>query len=114
MNDAVNRFIQEMGAVYASEGDRDVSPILFKADDEPDGMIFELTLPKGESHPYWRVRERQMTPQEVTGIAAWKDTKVLEGAWHIKTLVGSEFRVRGYVYNARERGKWNLSVGKAD
>jgi hypothetical protein len=110
MNDAVNRFIQEMGAVYAEEGDRDVSPILFKADDEPAGMLFELTLPKGEPHPYWRVREREMTQGEITGLATMKaDRRVA-----IRMLLGGDpdYCIRGYVYNARLRNEWNFSVDK--
>jgi hypothetical protein len=111
MNDAINRFIQEMGAVYAEEGDRDVSPVLFKADDEPAGMLFELTLPKGEPHPYWRVREREMTSGEVVGLTIMKADLT---PWVIGTLVGDDthYRIRGYVYNARLRNEWNFSVDK--
>jgi hypothetical protein len=115
MNDAVNRFIQEMGAVYAEEGDRDVSPILFKADDESAGMLFELTLPKGEPHPYWRVRERQMTTDEISALAVMK-AEYGRGfgreEWGIGTEIGSSFRIRGYVYNARQRNAWNVSVDR--
>jgi hypothetical protein len=110
MNDAVNRFIQEMGAVYAEEGDRDVSPILFKADDQLAGMLFELTLPKGEPHPYWRVREREMAQGEIMGLATMKaDRRVA-----IRMLLGGDpdYRIRGYVYNARLRNEWNFSVDK--
>lgn len=115
MNEAVNRFIQETGEVYAEQDDRDVSPILFKADDEPMGSVFELTLPKGEPHPYWRVREREMVPEEVAGLATMKagDHSVFAGKqWGIGSILGSDFKVRGYVYNARVRNAWNLSVDK--
>jgi hypothetical protein len=113
MNDAVNMFIQEMGAIYAEDGDRDTSPILFKADDEPAGTLFELTLPKGEPHPYWCVCERQMTLTEIDELEAMKREQALRVerlAWSVGKNVGSLFRVRGYVYNARQRGKWNFSV----
>lgn len=117
MNDAVNRFIQEVCGVYAEEGDRDVSPILFKADDEPLGTLFELTLPKGEPHPYWRVREREMTPDEAAALAKMKASGhiIIKGMqWAIGSILGSDFKVRGYVYNARVRNDWNLSVDKVD
>lgn len=117
MNEAVNRFIEEMGAVYAEEGDRDVSPILFKADNESAGMLFELTLPKGEPHPYWRVREREMTPEQVTSLASLKatysDSPPESNSLKVGMALGSSWKIRGYVYNARERGVWNLSVDKA-
>jgi len=115
MNDAVNRFIHEMGATYAEEGDRDVSPILFKADDDPAGMLFELTLPKGEPHPYWRVREREMTAAEINGLAQMKTEQSLRvellSLSAVKN-VGSLFSFRGYVYNARLRDRWNFSFDR--
>lgn len=123
MNDAVNRFIQETGAGYAEDGDRDISPILFKADDESDGMLFELTLPKGEPHPYWRVRKREMTAEEIRSLAVMRAEEVLRSErppWTIGKNVGNvgnagpSFIIRGYVYNARLRGKWNFSVDKVD
>lgn len=108
MNEAVKRFLDEMGAGYAAEGDRDVSPILFKTDDMNGGTLFELTLPKGEPHPYWRACEREMTHAEVTALARVKTDRVrLCG---VGSMVGDMYRVRGYVYNARERNKWNVSV----
>lgn len=114
MNEAVQRFLNEMGAIYAEECDRDTSPILFKADDKNGGMVFELSLPKGEPHPYWRVREREMMPDEV---AALTQTKKERGdiPWTIGSIIisGLCYRVRGFVYNARLPNKWNLSVDGA-
>lgn len=114
MNDAVNRFLDEMGERYAADGNRDISPILFKADDGNGGMVFELSLPKGEPHPYWRVREREMIPDEV---AALMQTKKERGdiPWTIGSIIisGLCYRVRGFVYNARLPNKWNLSVDGA-
>jgi hypothetical protein len=112
MNEAVNRFIQEMGAIYAAEGDRDTSPILFKADDMNSGTVFELSLPKGEGHSFWRVRERELTPDEVAALTQEKKNRAYM-PWIIgSTMPDEDYRVRGYVYNARCRNKWNVSVDK--
>lgn len=113
MHDAVKRFLDDMGAIHAEQGNRDVSPILFKADDEDGGKLFELSLPKGEPHPYWRVREREMTPDEIVALVQEKKDRA-----HMPWAVGStisdrQYRVRGYVYNARIPNKWNLSVDGA-
>lgn len=113
MNQAVKRFLDEMGAIYAEENDRDISPILFKADDENGGKIFELTLPKGEPHPYWRVREREMTSDEVAALIEKKmqHMKLFGTAWGVCFILpDTQYKVRGYVYNARQRNKWNFSV----
>jgi hypothetical protein len=118
MNDAAKRFLDEMGEIYAAEDDRDVSPILFKADDENGGKIFELSLPKGEPHPYWRIREREMTPDEVASLTRKKEEqpKTLgREFWGVGSpIFDTQFQVRGYVYNARQRNKWNLSVERVD
>lgn len=117
MNEAVSRFLDEMGAIYAAEGDRDTSPILFKADDINGGKVFELSLPKGEPHPYWRVHEREMTPDEVVGLVREKTNRVSvfqRRPWSIGATVGDEYKVRGYVYNARVRNEWNLSGEKVE
>lgn len=113
MNEAIRRFLDEMGAVHAERCDRDISPILFKADDKDGGPLFELTLPKGEPHPYWRVREREMTSDEVVSLAGLKASQV--GAFGGRpgigfTILGSSYRLRGYVYNARVPTEWNISV----
>lgn len=125
MNDVVKRFLDEMGAGYAEDGDRDISPILFKADDVNGGTLFELSLPKGEPHPYWRVREREMTPDEVVSLMQEKSNNALlfrSGLWGTgpvqtwgvgSTVPDTHYRVRGWVFNARVRNEWNLSVDGA-
>jgi hypothetical protein len=114
MNEAVKRFLDEMGQLYAAEGDRDVSPILFKADDENDGKVFELSLPKGEPHPFWRVRERKITPNEIRSLVQKKTEQprtLGREFWGVGSAIfDSQFRVRGYVYNARQRNRWNISI----
>lgn len=118
MNEAVKRFLDEMGGMYAEQGDRDTSPILFKANDENGGTLFELSLPKGEPHPYWRVREREITPDEVVALIQEKADRARlfdDKPWGIgAAITGTEYRVRGYVYNARARNEWNLSVDKVE
>lgn len=109
MNEAVKRFLDEMGEGYAVEGDRDACPILFKADNENAGVLFELSLPKGEPHPYWRVREREMSTDEVMSLV---HEKVFAQLKSIGSMMTDEYKVRGYVYNARVRNKWNVSVDR--
>jgi len=112
---AVHRFIEEMGARYAAEVDRDTSPILFKADDEPSGMLFELTLPKGEPHPYWRIREREMSHAEQIALVMFRGSFSRIGAEPFgvgRLMVDERFRIRGYVFNARRRDEWSLSVDR--
>lgn len=111
MNEAVKRFLDEMGVEYAERGDCDTSPILFKADNENAGTLFQLSLPKNEPHPYWRVRERDMTADEVMQLV---HEKVFGGLKSIGSMMTDEYKVRGYVFNARIRNKWNLSVDKVD
>lgn len=107
MNEAVKRFLDEMGAGYAADGDRDTVPILFKADNENAGTVFELSLPKGEPHPYWRIREREMTADEVVGLVR---DKTFAGLRPIGSMMSDRYRIRGYVFNARLRNEWNASV----
>lgn len=98
--------VETSGAMWTYSANREFSPVLLRTPQSGDGMIYELTLPKGEGHPYWRVRERAMTWDEREGYA-----KALAlGTLHPMGFAFDEkYLVRGHVFNGRRR-VWADSV----
>lgn len=113
-NETINRMIEESGEMWASMRDRTVSPVLVKVDHRPTAFAYELTLPKGEGHPFWRVSERELTPEESSLFEAFRRERVYALGDLINHNEGSYFRVRAYVFNGRKEGAWDISVDCVD
>ena len=108
-NETVKNLIEESGEMWESARDRLNSPVLVQVSERPSGFAYELSLPKGESHPFWRVTERELTPSE----RAARTYFLIHGPYLgdlINVGDGSYLRVRAYVFNGRKDGAWDHSV----
>lgn len=109
MNVTLNRMIHESGEIWSDGRDRTANPVLVKLDEIVPGKLFELTLPKGEDHPYWRVVERDMTTDEVTAFNAWYASLIRQPK-HIGELMSEDHPIRGYIFNGRMGNQWARSA----
>jgi hypothetical protein len=116
MNQIVERMIKESGEMWEAARDRTYpgNAVLIRLDTP---TVYELTLPKNEHHPFWRVNERPLEPDEYTAYRlAW-----VEGNLHgIGDMIdmrdmrdmrdGIFYRTRAHVYNGRAAHRWNDSM----
>ncbi len=114
MNEALNKIIHDSGKDWETQRDRSKSPLLFKFDTDPDGKVFELSLPKGEGHPFWRVIERGMTPEERTSFVEfsrpWRGSSCYPVGSYLMPDEAKKMPVRGYIFNGRTPDVWMTSV----
>lgn len=112
MNEVLDRIIRESGEMWSGWRDRTANPVLVKLDEAAPGKLFELTLPPNEGHPFWRINERGMTPEEVESFLAWKaDHRRQPEMTRIGGVVseGEGHPVRGFIFNGRAPGRWVAS-----
>lgn len=109
-NETVKKLIDESGRMWEAVRDRVGSPVLLQAPDQPTNHVYELSLPPREKHPFWRVSERELTPDEDAARMAF----LRGGAYRLGDLMamdnGSYLRVRAYVFNGRRDRGWDISV----
>lgn len=110
-NETVKKLIEESGEMWEAVRDRENSPVLLQVPEQPTGCVYELSLPAGENHPFWRVLERELTPEEGASRMRFLES----GAYRFGDLMsrdvkGSYFRVRAYVFNGRREAEWDISV----
>lgn len=63
-NETVQKLIEESGEMWEAMRDRVTSPVLLQVPEQPTGRVYELSLPAGGKHPFWRVSERDLTEEE--------------------------------------------------
>lgn len=108
-NETVKNLIEESGEMWEAARDRTNSPVLLQVPNQWAGLVYELSLPAGEKHPFWRVTERELTSDE----RATQTFFLLHGPYLgdlINVGDGSYLRVRAYVFNGRKDGAWDHSV----
>jgi hypothetical protein len=114
-NETVKKLIEESGEMWEAMRDRISSPVLIQVDEQPSAFAYELSLPAGEHHPFWRVLERELTPEEDASRMRFLES----GAYRFGDLMsrdvkGSYFRVRAYVFNGRREAEWDISVDRVE
>jgi hypothetical protein len=111
-NETVKTMIEESGEMWEAMRDRINSPVLIQVDEQPSAFAYELSLPAGEHHPFWRVLERELTPEEDASRIAFlsRGTTYRLSDLMSRDVKGSYFRVRAYVFNGRREAEWDISV----
>lgn len=110
--EVLDRIIKQSGEMWEQVRPRQNSPVLVKLDNE-DGMVFELTLPEGEGHPFWRINERKLRPDEFedfhnSRMRHWTPEWVMGGLTPLSD--GVYILTRGYIYNGRAAYKWSPTI----
>lgn len=111
MNETIKWIIEDSGEMWAAARDRTTSPVLVQVSDGTRGNVFELSLPPGEGHPFWRVSERPLTEDEREKFRAFRARKVY-GIGDLMRVSDGYFRVRAFVYNARQQDAWNIGCDR--
>jgi hypothetical protein len=110
MNEMLDRIIKQNGEMWADVRDRTDSPVLLSLTGRPLDKVYELTLPKGEGHPFWRISERHLTTEEAADLQAQKTRMRYEvGDLQLAARIGMEgyfALVQAYVFNGRVP-RWN-------
>lgn len=112
MNEVLDRIIKQSGEMWEAARPRQDSPVLVKLANGA-GNVYELTLPKGEGHPFWRVNERGLTPDEAEEF--FHSTRSSKGPeWEMGGLApmgdGVYMHTRAFIYNGRWENRWMPSV----
>lgn len=115
MNETLKRIIEKSGAMWAASSfDRTITPVLVHLCNAADEVIYELWMETGAAHPYWTVRERELTDEE-----AFEVMKAAQGdrAQFSVRLMPSETHYEGFgavawIKNGRS-DRWLPHVMKA-
>jgi hypothetical protein len=112
-NETVKTLIEESGEMWEAVRDRVNSPVLLQVPDQPAGYVYELSVPAGEKHPFWRVSERELSPEEDMNRQSFISDAYSSGTL-LPTDGSSYFRVRAYVFNGRRDSQWDISVDRVN
>lgn len=114
----LDRLIKQSGQMWAEVRDRTRHPVLLSLDGDWRGKVFELSLPDGEGHPFWRIREHQLTPAESHEFGE-AQTRLRYHIGDLMQLTGEEvegfapyMRVCAYVFSGRKADEWNVCTEK--
>jgi hypothetical protein len=111
MNEQIDQLIKQNGERWAAGHNRTVIPVTISLNLHfTGGRVFDLTLPPNESHPNWRINEREMTSEESAElIEKYRERNVERIGALIPIYDGKYFRVRAHIRNGRANG-WANSV----
>jgi hypothetical protein len=114
MNETLDKLIKQSGEMWAGVRDRTQSPLLLSLSGDWRGKVFELSLPEGEGHPFWRINERQLTSEEsetfgqAIGVRCQRIGDLMQVVGESVNGAAPYMRVCAYIFNGRKYNEWNI------
>lgn len=111
MDETLDRIIKQSGGMWAETADRTQTPVLLVPNIVRGEKVFELTLPVGEGHPFWRVNERALTEDEYKELsAAFESQRLMSPGTIHQVWPGPVYRLVTYFIRDGRRSGWNVAT----